>query len=1095
MTDFHIRVIIDPVPAVAGTKKVEGQLKRTKGAADKLRAVLLRTFVAGGILAAITGTTRVLADYSQEMSNVRAITGATAEEFALLDERAQDLGRNTRFSATQAAEGMAFLARAGFTAAESLEAVEGTLKLAQAGGLELGRAADIASNVLTAFRLEVDQTGRVVDVLASSATGANTTVGQLGDALKLVAPIAAGVNVPLEETTAALSALSDAGLQATLAGTGLRRVISELESPAAKTLDILDALGIAADDVRISQVGLTAALQALRDAGVDTGLALELFGDRGGPAFEVLSNSIPKIEEFTDRLENARGTADRIADVMDDNLKGALLRTGSAIQGLILALGDTGGLVVLTEGANGLSVALNFLTDNVEGLAVGLTALGVGFTLTKVGFLTSTTASIGATVAYIAANGAADALALAHTGLGVAALNAAAALKKAAVAAAASPFTVLVVGATAAAVAVAALVKGIDEYNAALKTAEGGELSGLTDFGKVGAQIARLNDRIGEFKERLDSGNISQEQFDRLAGNIQERIARLTEEQDRLSGATEKAAEAAAVEAEEYQKLNGAFERSKAALEDELTLLQKTTAERELAAAVLKELNAIQEEGGPGLTGLQQEELEGLLRRNLALRDQADALDEIKGPQVEFERGLAALSQLLADDRINLDEYNEALAKLAENAEGLNLEGIELPEGVDLGDTLKDIEAFVQAQQAAAEAEALRTETIKSLEGPEKALLARKQVLISLLGDETVNQERLAEAIAQVEDRLRPLTEEERRREDLLKNIEAAEASRAERLADLAFLNESGAISQKQYNEELRRLGELGNVDTPLIDRIAQLNAQFESGELTQREYIDQLQELQRFQGPSEEFLNGLATLNQELEAGTITVEEYLAKLKELGDSANNPVVTFADGAEDAFKRLEDQAKTTGEITSDILVGAFGRASDALADFAITGKLDFKELTRSILADIAKILAKQLLLQALGIGAPGAGAGVDLLTGAAGGGGVTGSASGGPFEANQSMIVGEKGPELVNFGAPGNVTPADQTRQALAAMGGAGRGSTEVNVSAAPVNLSVVNVDSPESARDAMNTPEGGKVIMNQVRSNKAALKRELGIS
>ena len=281
--EFRIDVVVDPSSAVAGASRVEDSLERVGTRADRTRQVIQRAFAVAA--AAIGGAQiiRTIANFGQEMSTVQAITRANEQQFVRLRTEAQRLGSTTRFSATQAAEGMQFLARAGFDTEAVLESIEGTLQLAQAGMLELGAAADIASNVLTAFRLKIDQTSRVVDVLAFAANNSNTNIQQLGDGMKLVAPIAAGLGVSLEEATAAIGSLSDAGLSGSLAGTGLRRVLSELESPSTKTIGLLKELGLSSQDVTISQVGLTEAMTRLRDAGVDTGQALELFGDRGGP--------------------------------------------------------------------------------------------------------------------------------------------------------------------------------------------------------------------------------------------------------------------------------------------------------------------------------------------------------------------------------------------------------------------------------------------------------------------------------------------------------------------------------------------------------------------------------------------------------------------------------------------------------------------------------------------------------------------------------------------------------------------------------------------------------------------------------------------
>lgn len=379
MVDFNIRVVVDPTQATAGARQVDRELKRVDGTASRLGATFARVFAAAGLSIGIAGSIRLLADFSQQMSTVAAVTQATGAEFAALNEEAQRLGIETRFTASQAAEGMVLLSRAGFTAGETLKATNQVLLLAQAGNLGLAEAADIAANAMRGFRLPVEEAGRVTDVLALAANSANTDVSQLGQGLKFVAPIAAGVGVELEETAAAMSALSNAGLQASLAGTGLRRVISELESPTANSAKILASYGLTTEQVRVSQVGLTQALKTLADAGVDTGAALEIFGDRGGPAFEVLSNSIPFVEQLTERLEGAGGTAERIARIMDDNLNGALLRVRSAFEGLVLAIGEGGANSALRNLAEGLANVLRSLVENVEDVIRVGEALGALF--------------------------------------------------------------------------------------------------------------------------------------------------------------------------------------------------------------------------------------------------------------------------------------------------------------------------------------------------------------------------------------------------------------------------------------------------------------------------------------------------------------------------------------------------------------------------------------------------------------------------------------------------------------------------------------------------------------------------------------------
>lgn len=375
MAEFRINVVVDPSQAARGTRVVDRELSRTEGRARRLGSALRNAFAVIGLGVGVTQGISILADFGQEMSTVRAITQATEGDFRALSEAAQDLGATTRFSASEAAQGMAFLARAGFDANEVLETIEGTLQLAQAGAVGLAQAADIASNVLTGFRLGTDQTARVVDVLAFSANNANTNVLQLGTAMSFVAPVAAGLGLSVETTTAAIGALSDAGIQASSAGTGLRRVLSTLEAPTGQVATLLENLVGSTDAVRVSQVGLIEALTRLRDAGVDTGLALQLFGDRGGPAFEVLSNALPSIVQMEENLQNAEGTAARLARTMDDNLNGALLSVRSAFEGLVISAGEGGATGALRGVFETLATGLRTLANNIDLVLAGVDTL------------------------------------------------------------------------------------------------------------------------------------------------------------------------------------------------------------------------------------------------------------------------------------------------------------------------------------------------------------------------------------------------------------------------------------------------------------------------------------------------------------------------------------------------------------------------------------------------------------------------------------------------------------------------------------------------------------------------------------------------
>jgi TP901 family phage tail tape measure protein len=425
-TQFKIDVVVDPTRANRGVGQVEKGLARTSASAQRLGRTITTALGAVGVALGGRAVISLLSDFSQEMSTVRAVAGATDAQFAELNATAQELGVTTRFAAREAAQGMVALARSGFDTNEVLAATRDTLLLAQAGALDLGTAAEITAGTLGGFRLEAAEAGRVADVLASASNSALTTVFELGDALKFVGPVAAGLNVSLEETTAAVSALADANLRGSLGGTGLRRVLAELESPSTKTAKIFRSLGIETEQVNVSTVGLTQALRVLRAAGVDAGQGLEIFGQRGGPAFEVLVNNIPKVEELTQQFADAGGTAERIAEIMDDNLQGSLLALRSAIEGLIISTGDqglTGSLRTLVDfftdvfrtlgGANeefktSETTVLAFI-GAVKGLAFALGSLLVAKTLAAVigGFSTALAAGQVAAAGYAATLGVA----------------------------------------------------------------------------------------------------------------------------------------------------------------------------------------------------------------------------------------------------------------------------------------------------------------------------------------------------------------------------------------------------------------------------------------------------------------------------------------------------------------------------------------------------------------------------------------------------------------------------------------------------------------------------------------------------------------
>ena len=371
----------------AGARRVRGELSKQRRSFGRFQSrmrsvrrdaaalgtqfISLRGALAGlgvaGAGGAVGLAVRSIAGLEDRLAAVKAVSRASAEGFGELTAQARLLGRTTRFTGADAAEGQLLLARAGFRVKEIISALPGTLRLAQVGELDMGEAALFASNTIRQFGLSAEATTRVVDVLARGSSASNTDVRQLADGLKLVAPAAVSLGLDLETTVAALGKLADAGLQATLGGTGLRQVLFKLAAPSDEAKRILAGLGVTAEDVAFRVHGLSGVLQNLRDSGLSAEQAIEVFGARGQPAFANLVKSIPQLRALEDQLRTSAGAADQMATIMDDTLVGAALRTVSAIAGFVDKLGDvSGGTRGLKDLLDDLAEAINGWTDNLE---------------------------------------------------------------------------------------------------------------------------------------------------------------------------------------------------------------------------------------------------------------------------------------------------------------------------------------------------------------------------------------------------------------------------------------------------------------------------------------------------------------------------------------------------------------------------------------------------------------------------------------------------------------------------------------------------------------------------------------------------------
>lgn len=308
-------------------KNLSGIQKANKGIMHSLggmKSMLLGTFAAGGVMAAVSSAVSVFMEFEKANSNLQAVLGITREEMELLTEDSKRLGSSTAFTASEVASLQTEFAKLGFSKAEILQATEATLSLAAAAGTDLPNAASIAGATVRGFGLSASETGRVVDVMAKSFSTSALDISKFQESMKYVAPVAAEAGVSVEETTAMLGALANAGISGSQAGTALRRIMSEL-SKTGKPLN-----------------------EALRDvaaSGLDLAGAQDEVGRSAQTALLVLSKNLDTVDKLTGTYENAGGAAQEMAETQLDNLSGDITKLTSAWEGFILSMEDGEGVM------------------------------------------------------------------------------------------------------------------------------------------------------------------------------------------------------------------------------------------------------------------------------------------------------------------------------------------------------------------------------------------------------------------------------------------------------------------------------------------------------------------------------------------------------------------------------------------------------------------------------------------------------------------------------------------------------------------------------------------------------------------------------
>lgn len=311
-----------------------------------------------GLLSTIALPLKTATEFNSKMLSVKSIISGgygtdSAEakrfndDFASMTAKAQELGATTEWSASQVAEGMKFMSMAGFTSAQTIDAMAGVLSLATVGEMDLAQASDIASNALSGFGLKADEMVRVSDMMAKTITTSNTTVSMLGESFKVVAPLSAGLGVSIEETSAMLGKLGDAGINGSLAGNALKRMMLNLSAPAGEAKKAIEALGLQTfgADGKFKSMGEQIGQIQEKIKGMSkqkqTEILKGIFGSEALSSALVLMEQGQKgIETYTKSLETAQGTSKRIADIQLSGAGGKLKLLQSAFEGLMISVGQ-----------------------------------------------------------------------------------------------------------------------------------------------------------------------------------------------------------------------------------------------------------------------------------------------------------------------------------------------------------------------------------------------------------------------------------------------------------------------------------------------------------------------------------------------------------------------------------------------------------------------------------------------------------------------------------------------------------------------------------------------------------------------------------
>jgi len=663
----------------AAASRLEAVGKQMQDIGDAMTSSITDPLVRIGKFALDVG-----ADFQASMNRVKAVTGATGDTFAALESQAKQLGRTTEFSATQAGDAMYFLASAGFDANQVMRAMPGVLQLASAAQMDLGMAADITSNILSGYAMQVEDLAHVNDVLVRTFQLSNVNLEQLGESFKYAGPLAAAAGIQFEETAAVIGFMGNAGIQASMAGTALRGAISALLQPTAFQNEALRNLGVATRDSSGDMLPLVDIIGQLEASGATASDMMQIFGMQAGPAMQaVVSQGSGALRDMIGQLKESGGTAEEVANVQMEGLKGAMKAFDAAMEGVGIAIGNAG-LMTFFEGivrrATVVIQKIAELNPNLlaVGVVVGSVAAAIGPLLVNVGRMIEGFSQVSQTVPVVIAKMTALGQTVQRTVVpAILRLNAALlanpiGLVVAALAALAAGFVYVYRHSETFRELFVGLVEPITRLANTIRQTLGGALNSLTET--FGAVLQTISGAIGRFIEGAVNG------LGRiLPAGVRESMTAFHEN---LTGGVRSAVDTAKQIISELRApsldlgVDGTSSAARAALYDPISqaseqVAQIMTSSAE-AGALATAAHYRELERGAEMGTLNREEVRQLIERQRELRDELESgtatLAERNEITAELNRTTAALDKVQRDLIPVTDRLAERQVELADVA-------------------------------------------------------------------------------------------------------------------------------------------------------------------------------------------------------------------------------------------------------------------------------------------------------------------------------------------------------------------------------------------------------------------------------------------